>query len=254
LTVKKMRSRIRISGEQMGAKEKIKEADYFLRRLHRAQPEVFPYYISAFLSAWRSVLDVMLFDFAQMYSLGFDSKDRIDDEAFEIAARATKRKEALGFLVWWRRQLEHFSRNPLYRARNMIVHRGVSPLTSAFPLYPLASFPPSGRLVVETVPVHIRFLKDGLILSGKSIEALAREFITPQRKVVKFRAAIHPVFEEFPARKVSDVCREALDQMRSAVEIAERDYWRPKKKMKSTGTRTTIQLVREKRTIARRRY
>jgi hypothetical protein len=249
LTVKKKRSPIRASEEQMGAKEKIKEADYFLRQLYRARSNAFLYHISAFLSAWRSVLDVMLFDFAQMYSLGFDSKDRIDDEGFEIAARATKQKKALGFLAWWRRQIEHVSKSPLYRARNMIVHRGISPLTYAFPLGPLASFPPSNRLVIETIPVRVRFIKDGFTLTPKSIGPL--KFLHPPIKGV---SQIEAVFEDFPTRKAADVCKEALDQMRSIVEIAEREYWRPKQKKKFAETMTTIRLVRKKRTVDSRSH
>jgi len=224
----------------MGAEDKIEEANYFLRRLCRARPEVFHYYLSAFLSSWRSVLDVMLYDFAQLYSLGFDSRNRIDDEGFEIAARATKQREALSFLDWWRRQFEHVSKSPLYRARNMIIHRGTSPLTHSFPLTPIASLPPSNHLVIETIPVRIRFLKNGIMISGKAVKSL--KFPNRPRKRIKVEA----VFEDVPTRKATDVCKEALDQMKSIIGVAERDYWRPKEKRKSALAKTTIQVVRER--------
>ncbi|MGA3109913.1 MAG: hypothetical protein ABSD99_10795 [Candidatus Bathyarchaeia archaeon] len=242
MAVKRKRAQGRISEPQIGAKEKIEEASYFLRRLNRVRPGVIGYYLSAFLSAWRSVLDVLLFDFAQMYSLGFDSKDRVDDEGFEIAARAMKQKEALRFLAWWRRQLEHVSNSPLYRARNMIIHRGRSPLHLSFPLTPPASLPPSNRLVIEKIPVRVRFLKGkrkGMILTGKGIRSIK---LPPQPKWVK----IELVFEDFPTRKVTDVCEEAFKKMKSIVEIAERDFWRPKEKKESAEVRTTIQVVRDK--------
>ncbi len=236
----KKNPQIRKPQKQMGAKAKIEEANYFLQELRRANQNVFHYYFSAFLSAWRSVLDVMLFDFAQMYSLGFDDNARINDEGFEIAARATKQREALRFITWWRQQRQRISKSPLYRARNNLVHRGVSPLTYSFPLVPDSSLPPPNSLVVKTLPVLVRFRKHGILLSGNAINGL--KIPDTARKGIKSEF----VFEDFPTRNAVDVCKEAFDKMNGIVNIATRRYWQPKKEKHSSGTRTTIQIVKEK--------
>jgi hypothetical protein len=44
--------------------------------------------MSAYLYAWRSILDVMLYDFSEFYSLGFTRDDWLDYDKFLKAAKA----------------------------------------------------------------------------------------------------------------------------------------------------------------------
>jgi len=54
----------------MEAREKLQEARYFLGELKRFadKEDFFNYSLSAFLGAWTSVLDITLYDFAQVFS------------------------------------------------------------------------------------------------------------------------------------------------------------------------------------------
>ena len=136
---RKSRSLPLVHERGMRAGRKLDEAKYFLKVLRQlektgyvwkpARREAFHHNLSAFIVAWRSVVDVMLFDFAELYSLGFDPRDRITDSTFEVAAKALRHHEALKFLAWWRQKIRRLKKNPLYRRRDMIVHRGTPPAT-----------------------------------------------------------------------------------------------------------------------------
>jgi hypothetical protein len=99
---------------EMMAKTKLAEAEYFFSAVKRTlhDPDKLCYNLSAFLSAWRSVPDVMLYDFAWRYSLGFTEEDRLTPHEFRIAARLLKRLQALEFLEWWNRRCEKIRTSP----------------------------------------------------------------------------------------------------------------------------------------------
>lgn len=86
----------------MDTRNKLKEGKYFLDALIQTQdePELCDYYLSAFLSAWRSVLDVMLYDFAEHYSLGITIEDYMTPHGFWLVSKALKNTQALGFYKW----------------------------------------------------------------------------------------------------------------------------------------------------------
>lgn len=115
----------------MDTRFKLEEAQYFLKKLIRlkAEPELANFYLSAFLSAWRSVLDVALFDFVKYYPLRLDeeSKLRITDRDFWVAANALSHIEALRFIRWWRQKADIVRKHPLSKERNKIVHKGYPP-------------------------------------------------------------------------------------------------------------------------------
>jgi hypothetical protein len=110
----------------MDTRNKLNEAKYFLDALNRTQntPEKFQYNLSAFLNAWRSVLDVMLYDFAEFYSLGFTREEKLTDRDFWVAARAKNLNNALRFNEWWRQKQGTLMNNPLWKKRTITAHRG----------------------------------------------------------------------------------------------------------------------------------
>jgi hypothetical protein len=107
----------------------------------------------------------MLFDFAQLYTLGFQREDRLDYEGFRIAANALKRKTALGFLEWWKRQAERMGRSPLYRARNIVVHKGIPPTSVVIPITPPSSALSSNDVVVERIRAQLSLSKKGGLIA-----------------------------------------------------------------------------------------
>jgi hypothetical protein len=113
----------------MDTGKKLREAQYFLEALLQTnfnKRDEFHYNLSAFLSAWRSILDVMLYDFAEIFKIGLIRENKMFHESFEKAASATRNTRASEFIKWWRKKKEvsSLSNNILWRMRPEIVHRG----------------------------------------------------------------------------------------------------------------------------------
>lgn len=112
----------------MVTKLKLKEVEFFLEKLLATNPEksteLFQFNLSAFLSAWRSVLDIMLYDFALHYFPSLTRDDKIMPEGFKIASKAQDHEEALRFIKWWDKKFNSMKNNPLWRRRIMADHRG----------------------------------------------------------------------------------------------------------------------------------
>jgi len=139
----------------MDTRFKLEEARYFLKILTRlVDPEKSNFYLSAFLSAWRSVLDVTLFDFIKYYPLGLseESQLKITDRDFWVAANALNHEEALKFIKWWRQKADMIRKHPLSKERNKIVHKEYPPrilyapstLSSSAVYMPSESMEPAG--------------------------------------------------------------------------------------------------------------
>lgn len=115
----------------MDTRFKLEEARYFLGQLIETQddPKLSYFYLSAFLSAWRSVLDVMLCDFVEHYPLRLAEKSelKITDRDFWVAANALKHAEALRFIEWWRQKADIVRKHRLSKERNRIVHKEYPP-------------------------------------------------------------------------------------------------------------------------------
>ena len=124
----------------MQAEYKLKEARYFLRRLKdlrmtSSEPvadedtfNVIMYNLSAFVSAWGSVFDVLLYDYAERYfKVNREEKIQIRPENFIMAARAIKsvNPEAEKFIKWYEKKRDRIlQKNPLWKLRVFFVHKG----------------------------------------------------------------------------------------------------------------------------------
>lgn len=110
----------------MDTRNKLLEAKYFLDVLIATQdkPEVFRFNLSAFLASWKSVLDVMLYDFLEFFSLGLTHEDKVLPEYFYIVAKSRNNKPALDFFRWWNKKRDSLSNNPLWSMRHFHLHRG----------------------------------------------------------------------------------------------------------------------------------
>jgi hypothetical protein len=215
--------------EEMRARKKLDETAYFLNALKRIETEAFDYNLSAFLCAWRSILDVMLFDFAEKYSLGFSPEALLTEDKFRHAAEASENKEALKFIAWWKKQLNEISKSPLYRKRNMVVHRVYPDLVYTIPI-PIAlshHFQDAGEKTVFLIKTETP--EGGKILMTNSPKIMADPALLKEvqvKQIGRFATEVRgPSFDDFPERAAKDVCQQAFDDMRGIVETAERDYW-----------------------------
>jgi hypothetical protein len=111
----------------MDTRKKLNEAKYFLDWLPKLQEDevTFQYHLNAFLNAWRSVLDILLYDFVvEKYALGFTREIEINDkEAFAVAL-VLKQQEAIKFVKWWRKKQGILYADPLWKKRTVSFHRG----------------------------------------------------------------------------------------------------------------------------------
>jgi len=200
-----------------GARYKLAEAEYFLttiRQLPRGSGE-FMYNVSAFLSACRGSFDVLLYDYATKYQLGFTLDDFIDDNAFERRAHTQNNHQALNFIVWWRNRLLQIQNDPvagpLSTKRNVFIHRGRPPMT--FTVYVSATL---------TVSSSVRTIRDG------TVQTQADSNPSPPTSVSRGPTSPEPTqnvyFKDFPSRDVLSLCEEYFRIMTQTIEEAENQF------------------------------
>lgn len=136
--------------DELLTRKRLEEARYFFVRLSEAKnDDEFHFNLSAFLNAWRSILDVMLYDFTEHYSLGFSREDELNDKEFTAVATTLKNTQALKFIKWWRQKQGDLRNNPLWIKRNITFHRGY-PKVSEYRIYVSGSGGTSGTLSITT--------------------------------------------------------------------------------------------------------
>jgi len=89
----------------MGTQFKIKEANFFLRRLKQNSKSVriSAFYFSAFLSSTYSILYHLLTEYNEKFELGLKN---IKKENFEKRANKQKNKDAIKFIKWYSDRLD----------------------------------------------------------------------------------------------------------------------------------------------------
>jgi hypothetical protein len=192
------------------AREKLDEAVYFLGQLEKYEDrkELFDYNLSAFVVSWRSVIDIMLYDFAEKFSLNLTRDDYLGEEQFRLSARVLGRKEALDFLKWLiseTRKLREKHRI-LFDRRRVTVHRGKG---STFAAYAINWSPSSAAVSItgsQWVPTTLP----------------TSEYETPPIETQS--AEIR--FAERPNESAISVCRRAYEDMKILVESTEREAWK----------------------------
>lgn len=215
-----------MSGPDMRARKKLNEAGYFLDALKRTRHLAFEYNLSAFVTAWRSVLDLMLFDFAEKYSLGFGREDRVTAEAFSNAAKDAKCERALSFLNWWNDQVSQLRKNPLFTKRDMIVHRDYPEMNLTIPL-PMSWSPWIETLKRDDDTLDVKILekpngkKELFVGRLGMISDISELTFENNGEIVKTELC----FKDFPRQSVEEVCLRALEYMARIVETAEKKYW-----------------------------
>ena len=209
----------------MQSEEKLREARYFLDKL-RTMPEdteherEYMYLLSAFLNSWRSVMDVMLYDYAEKFSLGFTRQERITDRDFKVAARVLNHTQAKRFIQWWEQKRGKLMQNPLWTKRTMIVHRGYPETKKVYTLF-----------IAESVALSSTFTTSG----GTSFTVSA----APGAVEISFPSALSPAaisttaptesrvetrFSDLPDQSVLDYCQQAFHEMEQIVNYAKGQF------------------------------
>jgi len=111
----------------MQAEDKLEEARYFLDKLRNLEENLieFKYNLSAFVSSWRSVLDVLLYDYAEKYfKIVREEQVKITPEVFSIGASAFNVPDAKKFIEWYYEKMRKLRDNRLWKLRIFFVHKG----------------------------------------------------------------------------------------------------------------------------------
>jgi hypothetical protein len=209
---------------KMQAEEKLEEARYFLRLLNATPQDIahereFMHLVSAFLSSWRSVLDVMLYDYSDKYHFGFSRDEAISIRDFGIAARVTNNSQALQFLTWFKEQTGTLSNNPLSTKRNIIVHRGYPTINRVYAVYISGSMTISSSSTVQSA--NQPAVGSGAIppTAGAPCGS-ATPTTTPTTVVADIR------FMDCQNQSVLSYCTQALTQMETIVNSAIQQFGR----------------------------
>lgn len=205
----------------MDTRNKLEEARYFLDALIRKEriPKEFIYNLSAFLGAWTSVPDVMLYDFAEHYRIGLTREDRMMHSDFRIVAKAQKNADALQFFNWWRRKLGILSSNKLWNMRNIIVHRGYE---IAYRIYVPPSMSGAAGFVLSTQVAG--FEKAFQDLKNASGQGIPIEIVATDEGVpIEIRPARRDTLD-IELSDLPDLCKKGFAQMKEIVEEAEKTF------------------------------
>jgi hypothetical protein len=197
----------------MDTRKKLREANYFLGELvkHEQNPETFDFFMSAFLHAWRGVLDVMLHDFAEHYSLGFSREDELRFDNFKKAAKSKNCADGVRFIDWWLSKQIMLRSNPLWSKRNLSTHGGY--LGMAEHVYYLSG---SGA---TSGSISFYFAQTGVSAgSGGAIPVSSHAVIQPDYASKRLE------FVDIPGIHAIEVCRNACSEMEKIVEEAERTF------------------------------
>lgn len=198
----------------MNTRKKLSEAEFFLEKLGNADFVEFSYYLSAFLSAWRSVLDIMLYDFTAHYALGLTPDDKITDQIFKGIATALKNKEALEFLKWWQQKQGILKNNPLWSKRILIVHRGYPKIEVSTPFYVLGSGLNSSTITVSSIPTVENYAHS---YGVSSIPLSAQVYSEDEPGDYEY-------FSDVPNKSVLEICKQAMNEMTKIVKETEEQF------------------------------
>lgn len=187
----------------MLTRKRLDEAKYFCSKLTEAKnDDEFYFNLSAFMNAWRSILDVMLYDFTEYYSLGFSREDDMNDKEFRAVATALKNAQALNFIQWWKKKQSSLGNNPLWIKRNVSFHRGY-PKVSEFRIFVAGSGGISGTISVSPYLKRISY---------------------PSTTSVSQTDPSNYYFSDVQDKTVMKYCDEALKEIESIIVEAEQSF------------------------------
>jgi hypothetical protein len=121
----------------MRAEDKLAEAKYFLSKIDglSQQLTIFPYQtvllknefkynFSAFMQAWRSTFDFLLYDYAEKYFNIDREEASIDKHVFTLRAETAQLTEAATFIKWYTKKEGVLGQEHLWYLRHIAIHRG----------------------------------------------------------------------------------------------------------------------------------
>jgi hypothetical protein len=208
----------------MQSEEKLAEAQYFLNTLRQTPQDnqhakEYMYVLSAFLSAWRSVIDIILYDYSDKYQLCFSRDEEIRVRDFDVAARSANNTQAQAFIKWYNQQVSKLGQSPLSTKRKIMVHRGYPPTMRVFSVYVSESLAISSSFTINAPPVI-----PGPNAIPTNTPTQPTPITRPVQTPVTTNAEVR--FVDRQDKSVIEYCQEALDVITAIVNDAIQQFGR----------------------------
>ena len=201
----------------MEAEERIECCEYHLKRMEEFYGKDYKAFVcesQAFLVATRSIMDILLYDFAEKFQLGMEENERLDEKKFKKKARKSNNARALEFIEWWCNKMSEVQKGifgPLFNKRNIAVHRrSVRPEIHVVKVSETIT-------ARESITVIKKDEKGNVTEIFQSPEEPSR---TPEPKP----AEIDWYYEEYPNENIIEVCGKLLEIVRGIVEEAKSKF------------------------------
>lgn len=207
------------------AENKLQEAQYFLEqmRAHSEGTTQFMYNLSAFLSAARSVMDVLLYDYGIKYGL-FTINDRIYPRNFQRLARGNS--TATSFYTWWTQKRDYLANDRiagfLSEKRHIVVHRGRPAMAWSLILAETISFHSEVSVTPPSPPAGSS-TPNAIDVTGSPSTSFGSS-VAPSPAISTSRHSVTGYFADYPSDSVIDICEKYLQMLNSVVTEARTQF------------------------------
>jgi hypothetical protein len=153
----------------MKAEDKLAEAKYFLGKLQSSDEAELSFNLSAFVQAWRSVFDVLLYDYAEKYFKCAPARTpRITKDDFKKIAEVFDNlgnSESKRFIEWYEKKESFLGQLHFWHLRKFFVHRGGKKLEPhqreiGFAPKPIEVYVPPSAISAGTIPPYVVYRFD----------------------------------------------------------------------------------------------
>ncbi len=189
----------------MVVSDKIEEAEFFLKQMSVVYPNSeMQHYVSAFMSATKSIGDYLLEDYNQKFVLNIPLDEKLTIERFKKEANRQNNLMAQKFIAYYEQEFDKIKKDPLasmfINKRNVNIHRK----TTDKPMHANVNIQVG---ITESVEVVARD-KDGNIIGRRSTAPQE-----PPRSESKVE--VKWFFSEYMSDEVPVVCEKFLSLMKT---------------------------------------
>ncbi len=201
------------------AEKKLQGAKYHLdrmRELYLDNEKFFTYELESFLAKTRSVPDVLLEDYNQIFSLGISLQDKLDPKIFENKAKQLKLPTAISFIKWWKNEMNNLRTDRLgsiiFGKRNVSIHR-----MTVTPNLKKVS-------ITGTISVRASITVTKTDNKGNVVEVSSSSNERPKTKTLGQQPKIEWCFKEYPDENVLNISEQFFNRIKKLVEDANKKY------------------------------
>jgi len=201
------------------AEKKLQGAKYHLdrmREMYLDNEKFFTYELESFLAKIRSVPDVLLEDYNQIFSLGISLEENLDSKIFQKRAKQLKLPTAVSFIEWWKNEMKTLWADSIgsiiFGKRNVSIHR-----VTVTPNLKKISITATIRAIASIKVIK----KDD---KGNVVEVRSSSTERPKTKTANQKPKIDWCFEEYSEDNVLNISKQFFNRIKKLVEDAKKKY------------------------------